>query len=166
MKRRHAFTLIETLVTMTVGGTLMTLALALLQQSMVLSSTAKRAADKDSAANRLVNQFRFDVGVAEEVTIPSPDTVRLGIEGGEVEYVVADGHITSERTSKSDKTKREEFSLGPLCEVKFELHEQPDRATLTLSRRSKLKHVAPRVWRQASATVGRLRVDFPQEASP
>ncbi len=171
MKRRHAFTLIETLVSMTVGGTLMTLALALLQQSMALSSTAKRVAYEDSTANRLVDQFRFDVGVAEEVTIQSPDTVSLGGESGEVVYVVANGRITSERTSKSewasenDKTRREVFSLGPLCDVKFEMHKQPDRATLTLSRRSELKQVAPRVWRQASAIVGCLRVDVHQEAS-
>ncbi len=171
MKRRHGFTLIEMLLTMTVGSVLMVLGMSLLQQAMTLSSQASNHRDFDSAANRLCDQFRSDVRDATIASVGQDQTLSMELAEHEVQYNFGNHRVTRSRTiharavdaADSDQTaSHETYDVGPSSELSVEILESPRRIVLVIRRSSSLKHLPSRVDRHVSAVVGRRGIVDPE----
>ena len=160
MIQRRGFSLIEMLLTMTVGSALMALAMTLLQQAMTLSSQTRRQCDSDRATHRLCEQFRRDAHTASAVTTNTSDETVFTVDSDSVIYRVLDGTVTR---TKSTHQEKERYDLGAAASVTIEMLDQPERISLTVRRQPTLKHVGPRIDRQIAVTVGRLAVTTASE---
>ena len=145
MIQRRGFSLIEMLLTMTVGSALMVLAMTLLQQAMTLSSQTRRQCDSDRATHRLCEQFRRDAHTASAVTTNTSEETVFAIDSDSVIYRVLDGTVTRTRSIQQEN---ERYDLGPSASVEIKTLDQPERIRLTVRRQPSLKHVGPRIDRQ------------------
>lgn len=66
MRHRAAHTLVELVVSMTVGSALMVLAVGLLHQSLSLASTARTRANQFRTLDRLAQDFRRDAHLCDK----------------------------------------------------------------------------------------------------
>ncbi len=88
MRHRAAHTLVELVVSMTVGSALMVLAVGLLHQSLSLASTARTRANQFRTLDRLAQDFRRDAHLATSVVTPDAQRLELTTEdGGVIRYL-------------------------------------------------------------------------------
>lgn len=166
MIQRRGFSLIEMLLTMTVGSALMVLAMTLLQQAMTLSSQTRGQCESDRATHRLCEQFRRDAHIATTVTTQDNLETIFTVDSERITYQILDGAVT--RTTSTghqgqERSGHEQYELGESTSVTIERLEQPERVSLTVRRQPMLKHVGPRIDRQIAVTVGRLAVGTASE---
>lgn len=156
MKQRSAFTLVELLTTLTLGSSIMLLAIGLVHQSMSMSKLAKVRWEHDQASARLAQLFRSDAHMAAELISLSPDSVSLKlIDGSVVNYKSQDSNVTWEKTSPNSEKSREKFSFEANCRAAFQRVESPDRIVLQLERQSENTELAPRVDLRIVSIIGR-----------
>jgi prepilin-type N-terminal cleavage/methylation domain-containing protein len=156
MKRRQGFTLIEMLLTMSVGSLLMVLAMTLLQQAMTLSSQTRSQCDADRVIHRLCEQFRRDAHSASAVSTDDQLVVTLVGDSKNIVYRFLNSTVT--RSTSGESIENEQYDLGKSANVTIEMLEQPEQIRLTVLREPKLKHIGPRIERQIALTVGRFAV--------
>ncbi len=136
MKRRRAFTLVETLMTMTMGSSLMLLAIGLVHQSMSTSKLAKLRGEHDRSIARLAQQFRRDVHSASEIQSCAPEKVTLSMnDGSTVTFKVEGTKVTWEKVSVDSVVAREWFQFDTRCNAKFAEHSKPKGVVLTVERK-------------------------------
>ncbi len=169
--KRPAFTLIELVLTMTVGSSLMVLSIGLLQQSMRLATLARHRAETHRALDRLASEFRHDLHRAVQCSIEQPNRIDLVMgDSTEVSYIAQSNVVTREQggggeaQDASQPLRRESYDLGEGGSATFEKSDRADLASMTISTAS----VAgpPRTDRHVTAAVGRLTRLESTEASP
>ncbi len=162
MIQRRGFSLIEMLLTMTVGSALMVLAMTLLQQAMSLSSQTQKQCDSDRTTHQLCEQFRRDAHSASTViTNDHAETIFI-VDFESVLYRVLDGTVIRTRPTQQEY---ERYKLGESASVTIEPLDPPTRISLTVRRQPSLKHVGPRTDRQVTVSVGRFTRTTPDETS-
>ncbi|MCC7333722.1 MAG: hypothetical protein IT422_01410 [Pirellulaceae bacterium] len=93
--RKQAFTLIEMLVALSFGSSIMLTAVALVHSVFQLQSQAQTRLEQTSILDRYVEQFRRDVSLAVRFELPTEKTLRLFFVGERrVEYQTDENHIT------------------------------------------------------------------------
>ena len=93
--RMRGFTLIETLVAVSFGSSIMLTAVALVHTAFQLQSQAQTRLEQTSILDRYVEQFRRDVSLAVRFELPTEKTLRLFFVGERrVEYQTDENHIT------------------------------------------------------------------------
>ncbi len=158
MKRTRAFTLIEMLMTMTMGSSLMLLAIGLVHQSLSLSKLGKVRGEHDLTVSRLAQQFRADVHSAATVKAASADSLQLEMpDGTAITYSVKDATLQRFRTTIEGVNGYEQFRFEPLCRVQFRSQTADEVVLLQLERRNVDQQVPPRVELQVASRVGRWR---------
>ncbi len=169
MKRDRGFSLLEMILTMSVGSVLMVLAMTVLQQAMTLSTQAREQREADAALNRLCDQFRRDVHDADTVDLSQDDAVLLMIRDEVVDYDLSSprarrsvlGRVRMSAGKEAREPKaRESYDVGASTQFSIERLESPQRVMLTVRRLSPLRHLEPRIDRQISAVVGRSNSDL------
>jgi prepilin-type N-terminal cleavage/methylation domain-containing protein len=156
MKRRKAFTLVEMLMTMTMGSSLMLLAIGLVHQAMSMSKLAKVRGEHDHSLARLALQFRSDVHLAPELVSAAPDSVHLKLaDESTVTYKREAANVTREKTGLGSEVARELFRLDERCVVTFANETNPDRVVLLVERRVEIAEVSSPVDLRVVAVVGR-----------
>lgn len=169
MKIRRGFSLIEMILTMSVGSALMVLAMSLLQQAMTLSTQARDQREADSTMNRLCDQFRRDLHEAKFVNVDQGRNVSMQVDNQVITYNFHNHRVSRKLLDEvrlingkeaGEPSQREIYDVGASSEFSIEKLDSPQRVVLTIRRSSPLKHLEPRIDRQISAVVGRLDVDF------
>lgn len=93
--RRQGFTLIEMLVAISFGSSIMLTAVALVHTAFNLQSQAQSRLEQASTLDRYVEQFRRDASVAGRVELPAETTLKLfSVDELRVEYQVEENQIT------------------------------------------------------------------------
>ena len=156
MKRRNAFTLVEMLMTMTMGSSLMLLAIGLVHQSMSMSKLAKIRGEHDQSLARLTQQFRVDVHLASELTSVSTDLLSLKFaDNSLVTYKYGAANVTREKTGPGSEVARELFRFDERCLVTFANQLSPNRVVVQVERRMENTEVPSPIDLQVVAVVGR-----------
>ncbi len=154
MNPRRGFTLTELLVVMAAGSSVMLTGVAMLHQSLRLTSATRQRAAEHQTLFRLADQFRRDVHFAEELVVESPESVRISIHGGDIVQYRAEpagcervvlapppqdaapdaGDANETDNAAAKPRQRESYRLLPGGVVRFETLELPQRAALELIR--------------------------------
>jgi prepilin-type N-terminal cleavage/methylation domain-containing protein len=156
MKQRKAFTLVELLMTMTMGSSLMLLAIGLVHQSMSMSKLAKIRGDHDRTLARLAQQFRSDIHRATELVSVSNDAVKLKlVEESYVTYKRDAAIVTRELMVPTGVEARELFRFDEWCTATFSSQSVPLRIRLQVERKLEHSEIPLPVDLRVEAVVGR-----------
>jgi prepilin-type N-terminal cleavage/methylation domain-containing protein len=159
MNQRHGFTLVELLVTMILGSTLMVLAVGLVHQTLSLSSASRQRDDHMRSLNRLARQFRFDVHRATTCTVTTPDRMQLEMPDDSVVTFRAEANrVTRTQPTSDGPTRRAAFLLLPDSSIQFEALDDPVRALVTVARPMITVSHEDVIDRKTEAVVGRLAI--------
>ena len=115
MKKRHGFTLIETLVVMAVLTILLSLGIALVAGLMRLERMTARSMAAHVAVSRLIDQWRDDVHAATEILEQhethrsGPTCLILKIGSSVTVYTVVSGRI--DRATNGSGPRNERYAL-------------------------------------------------------
>ena len=158
MNRNRAFTLVEVLLTLTMGSSLMILAIGLVHQSLSLSKLGKVRGEHDMNVSRLAQQFRQDVHATEAVTATSTDALQLEmLDGSTVVYSTVEAGLRRVHTLREGPNAQDLFTFEPLCSIQFQAHSSNQVVQLQLERRFDDKQIAPRVELQVVARISRWK---------
>lgn len=156
MKPRSAFTLVELLMSLTMGGSVMLLAIGLVHQSMSMSKLSKVRWEHDQSTARLAQQFRNDVHFASALTSASADLVELKLtDDSTITYKCEAARVIWEKTSSGSEVARELFQFDEGSRVTFSKEANPERVALQLVRQSERTEFPSRVELRVVSIVGR-----------
>jgi prepilin-type N-terminal cleavage/methylation domain-containing protein len=111
---RRAFTLIEMLVTVSIGAVLMSIAISLLMALSEAEQGGRTHVEQNRAIQRLADQFRRDAHAAEDVVVDgsSPKEWQLKLTGNEVaRYAVKGDDLAREERTGTKVIRRESYQL-------------------------------------------------------
>lgn len=182
-KCRDAFTLIEMVLTFSAGSSLLLLAVSLVSQSMSLSKSSMRRAEKDRFMARLEHDFREDVHMATSAEVNEVGSLLLQRSDDlQVTYRFSDDRILRECRAATDKDQpanaagdatsdaalmSEDYRLESGSTALFSVLSMPARAELSVERRLPGTGEEKRVDSHVVALVGKWqRLESSQGQSP
>jgi len=152
-QKRKAYTLVEVITSMSLGMSLMGLAIGLVHQSMTIKSISDQRARHDRNSQRLLEEFRNDVHAAVScVTIEDGIDVLLPA-GKRIEYVTQNSYVTRIEPMTEDLIRREAYEMSEPFFAQFSIAGDPSQAILTI--KCRCGNDGERVDRQAIVRVGR-----------
>ena len=167
MKRPNAFSLTELVIVMSAGSAVMMLAVGLIHQAMSLASTANQRGDHQRTLDRVAQQFRQDVHLADQCDAPAAGQIQLTMsDGSTVSYRVSDAGVTRQQTKEDDALRHEDFEFPEGVSIVLETQDEPARGVMTIATHSISPRVAERVDRHVVAVVGRMTAHANAEVSP
>ncbi|WP_372717528.1 type II secretion system protein J [Novipirellula sp.] len=158
MKRdQQGHTLIELVVSMAAGSTLMALAIGLVHQTMTMSNVSSERASHDRDSQRLVEQFRWDVHHSEEVQNTADSFVVVRNDAHTVDYQSEGNEVIRIEHRDRNEVRRESYTLAESYVATFSKKQDQQQATLEIRYVPDQRGYADRVDRQITATAGRYR---------
>lgn len=167
MKRRIGHTLIELCVTMSIGSSLMVVAIGLVHQSLTLASAARGRAAAHRVIDRLAHDMRRDVHVSNEAEAISPQQIDVSWEDGSVvQYRIVDHRVQRVQLDNGTPVRRNAYELGESVVATFRLLNQPPRVVLSLQPAAAVEGPQPSTAREISAVIGRRLAHQRAEVMP
>ncbi|EMI21894.1 putative secreted protein [Rhodopirellula maiorica SM1] len=157
IRQRKGHTLIELVVSMAAGSTLMTLAMGLVHQTMTMSRVSNERAKHDRDSQRLVEQFRWDVHHSDDVHRSADLFIVETTDGRRVAYQSDANEVTRSEYRDGNTVRRENYALAESYTATLTANQTQQRATLEISFVSNQTRYADRLERQITAAVGRYR---------
>ncbi|MGI9455342.1 MAG: PulJ/GspJ family protein [Aeoliella sp.] len=158
MKHRPAFTLVELLISMSIGATLMALAIGVVHRTMNLQSAARAQEASHRAAAQLSRQFRRDIHRSASVAL-NDGGVTLSVETPSgilpTTYAFDDGTLIREQIKGDGRRHREQYHFGRHAQFDIRVEPEPRRIVLTVEK-AVIARETPRVLLHCEAVVGRL----------
>ncbi len=171
MNNQRAFTLVEMMVSISVGSVLMGLALGMVHRTMRAESTARTHAQVERTTALLSRQFRSDIHRAKTVLLDDQQSdspsLRLMIPNQRpITYRIENNSLHRQQQQGDEQTHIELFPFPDDHILKFVEMTRPPRIVLTLEHDTKLVGVAPRIRLHVEAVVGQfLRLGQSKEVS-
>ena len=157
MKQRTGSMLAEAVICMSIGSSLMLLAISIAHQALTTSSNTRHRCDLNRIGMRLEQQLRSDVHRAQSLANTAADRVEIELhDKTTVTYAVADRDILRTRSLPSGEKEYERFALGDDRSATFRSLDDPARLELTVLYTTRLDHVAPRIELHVVAVTGKL----------
>ncbi len=130
--------MVELLVVMSTGSTLLVLAIGLIHQAMTLSAVTQAESDCQFAMQRLTVAFRIDVQRAQRCSVETPERIELVMsDDSVVTYVDETGAVIRNQTAVDQSRSRESYRLLPTTTAMFESLDDSQIAALTVARSTK-----------------------------
>lgn len=148
-RRRFGFTLIEMLVVMTAGMTVLMLAIGMIQKSMHLAAVNRTKMDQSTVTDRFLREFRRDAHQAVSFELDQ-ELMFLLPTGSQVRYTIDANTVTRILIVESKTAAKEVFDIGDDRQATFASAE-PERISL----RIETIKPATRLDRHVTAVVGR-----------
>jgi len=156
--RRQGISLIELILALSLGSTVMVLAVTLVHRTLTHVSIAAERFDHQTAMNRLVQSFRSDVHRATDAQLSSPNLLRLRMpDDVVVTYRCQSGVVRRSEPLSDDRERRESFAFLAQTEVVFERLASPERIAFSATRKGLLKESQSIVDRRVQGVIGRRR---------
>ncbi len=158
MNRHHqGHTLIELIVSMAAGSTLLGLAMGLVHQTMTMSNVSSERASHDRDSQRLVEQFRSDVHHGEDVRSTAESFVVVRNDGHMVDYRSEGNDVIRREHRDGNTMRRESYTLAESYVATFSKKQDQQQATLEIRFVPDQRGYPERVDRQITASAGRYR---------
>ncbi|QDT00791.1 PulJ/GspJ family protein [Adhaeretor mobilis] len=172
--RRHrsrGFTLVELLISISVGSVLLGLAINMVSRTMRVESGTRTQSQVERTALRLSRQFRSDVHQATSITFivqqtqlasKQAPTLQLEVPGqGPITYQVQPAGLIRLQQRMDAKTQQNQayhdlYAFPQDYQVQFTELAEPARAVLTLLKETHLVGVPPQVRLHVEAVLGRF----------
>lgn len=155
MIKRHGISLIETVLTLTAGGSIMLAAVGLVHQTMRLQTHAQQESRTNVTSTKLIEQFRRDIHSADALSL-SRQTLEIASSSPvSIAYSAKDNELLrmESRDGKNTKVESVAFDENIACSVSVLM--DPMRGELTLTYNSNLANEPPRVERKVQAVAGK-----------
>ncbi|WP_442505187.1 PulJ/GspJ family protein [Novipirellula sp. SH528] len=149
-------TLIELVVSMAAGGTLMALAMGLVHQSMTWSTIGNSRAAHDRECQRMVDQFRSDVHRCDQVVRGESVYQLLRGDWLSVIYKTEANQITRTEADEGNTVRLETYTLAKSYTASFDYSESKNEASLAIRFDTDSYGYESRIDRHAIAKLGRL----------
>lgn len=154
----HGFTLIETLVAVSFGSSIMLTAVALVHTAFKMQSLTQKRVELTCTLDRYVEQFRRDVSLADRVELPTEKTLKLFFVGEQqVEYHTDENRIMRRSFDGDQPRQVEQVQLEVGRTTRFT---QSDFGRCVmfdiLEREDNQSADTPRTMRQMVVAVGRM----------
>jgi len=172
MNNHRGFTLVEMIVIMSVGSSLLLLATGVVHRTMRIESSSRERADDYRTARRLSHDFRRDAHQAESCRVSDeadgPPTIRLSLpDQDDVIYTVARGMVLREQRLAEGQVRYEPYYFPTGYRTAFAQVFRPRRAVLSVEQDLGLAGEPPRTLVHVEAEVGRLlRLAQVEETAP
>lgn len=158
MKHRLGYTLVELLMTLTVGSTLLVLAIGMVHKSMLISESTQRRCEQLLATDRFVEQFRNDLHYGKQVDCDSASELSVVCgDNSKIAYRAEANRITREQSLDTNQIRREELVLDDNSFGQFKKHSQSNITGLTIRSNIDLCDTETRIERNIEAVIGLLR---------
>lgn len=149
-----AFTLIELIITMTMGSALMFMAVGLIHQAMSLGTLAREHGNQARTRSQLTAEFRRDVHLAVSCEVNQNRLMLKMADDQTVGYWFDSSQVQREETLADQQLRHETYSFSGSTEVAFDVREEPQRAVLTILRQLPTKPASTRVECEVAAVIG------------
>jgi type II secretory pathway pseudopilin PulG len=138
MNIRRGVSLIETMVAVSVSATILLVSVGWIHQSFKLAKTVKQKQQHHQQLIRLGDQFRQDVRLCQQVSRDAEGRwVLRNSQRGDVVYEVDKAMVSrAYRSTATEKTHHERYSLMSGSDVRWDDSELPQWITLTITRSS------------------------------
>lgn len=157
MRRRRAFTLVEMLIAISLGSSLLLLATQMIHQTMNVSRTNQDRADVALSESRFARQFRRDVHQAISFDLLDEGHLILSLsDNRECSYAFRAGNVERRLLQEGELLQVEAFNLGEGGVVTIEELSTPKRLSAKLVRVSGIRHLDPLLNRKVEAVVGKM----------
>ena len=128
---RTAFTLIEMLITIAIGSSIMVTSVSLLHKSFQLHKTVNERVQREQLLDRFIQQFRSDLYAATDVEILPTSRVLLEFaDQDEVVYFAQGSQLVRESTRQG--RQRQSVELGQSMTASFDLTDDGQRVVLVV----------------------------------
>jgi prepilin-type N-terminal cleavage/methylation domain-containing protein len=158
MNHRPAFTLVELLISMSIGATLMALAIGVVHRTMNLQSAARAQEAGHRAAAQLSRQFRRDIHRSASVAL-NDGGVTLSVETPSgvlpTTYSFDGGTLIREQIQGDGRRHREQYQFGRRAQFDIRVEAEPRRVVLMI-KQDIVAREASRVLVHCEAVIGRL----------
>lgn len=128
---RVGFSLIETMLAVTLGSVVMLMAVGLVHRGMVYHAETQSRVERSHAFNRITESFRRDVHGATQVEIANDNLTLVNELGESIRYFANGNHLNCERTFHNAKHS-EQVILAADQTVEFARSESPRLCSLEL----------------------------------
>lgn len=156
-RRHRGSMLVELLMSMAAGSTLMLLAIGLVHQSLTISREGAHDIDRIRTVAQLASQFRHDAHRAAEATAESETELHMKLsDESEVVYRVSDHRLTRRHELSSGQVQSESFNFDSSDSVTLVAPDEPKRAELRIVRDTGLRDIGPRTVLHVVAAVNKL----------
>ena len=136
--QRTGSTLVELMLSMTAGSTIMLLAISLVHQTMTLTEKSNFRSDHQRKLDLVGERFRRDVHLAESVSqtigVSVDDTALTLVltDHSEVSYSAIGNTIVRQSKNSPNGNEFDRFVLDPSSAARVQVTTSPDRAVLTV----------------------------------
>ncbi len=148
---RVGFSLIETMLAVTLGSVVMVLAVGLVHRGMAYHADTQNRVERSHSFNRFTESFRRDVHGATQVEIANNNLTLVNELGERIRYFANGSHLNCERTFDNSK-RSEQVELAPDQTVEFAWSESPQLCSLEL--RATASDTTSRALRRIVVAVG------------
>lgn len=166
MRRRSAFTMIETMTAVAVGGLLLTAITLFAHQFLQAAHEIEMNLDFHDRLERLGERFREDVRAAETVAVDAAgDAFTIEPSGErEIRYRANEKWVVRRELEKDKAVSEERALLPPGSVVRFEIDSA--RAALLLLTRGDRGRGSAKTLRRIEATIGSDRRFLKERTAP
>lgn len=159
--RRDAFSLVEILVTLSIGSTVLAIAVGTVHRSMLVSDTAQDTARQTLQLNRFLEQFRNDVHLGKSIALHSTQSLTMELaDGSTVDYGVEANLVTRNQETSGVAPIREYFVLAENTKASFAFDEASRLTSLRILKDLELFMTPPRLERFVEAILGRTATSY------
>lgn len=131
-QRRKAFSLIEMLMTISIGSTVMLTSVALLHKSLQLQTRSQNRAERAHTLDHFIETFRRDVHAASEAESASASNLTLSLSSGErVTYSAQENRLVREHQSEAGRHV-EQVELAEYESASYQLQSDGQIAVLEI----------------------------------
>ncbi len=154
----QGFTLIETLVAVSFGSSIMLAAVSLVHTAFKLQSLTQTRLEQTSTLDRYVEQFRRDVSLADRVELPTEKTLKMFfIDQQSMEYRVDENRIARRSFAGETLQQLEQVQLQAGRTAQFTQSDSGRCVVLDIVESAGSRSVdAPRMVRQIVVGMGRM----------
>ncbi|TWU32983.1 PulJ/GspJ family protein [Novipirellula artificiosorum] len=147
-------TLIEMVVSMSVGTSLMVLAVGLVHQSMRIKSISDERSDQNRTTQRLIQHFRDDVHHARSIETVANGMKIITPDEQQITYLVETEQVDRMETRPDGRVRRESYLLAKSFAAAFAVTSDQQQAEVVIQ--CVFENEKPRIDRRGIANVGRL----------
>ena len=134
MKQRMGSTLVELVLSMSAGSTVMLLAISLVHQTMTSTDKSRHLADSNRTFDQLAHSVRRDVRMAAEVDVTSSDSCLIkNPDGSSVSYTCLNHSVVRQLRGTTLVNENERFILGDKSEFQFVDEHEGKRGDLSVA---------------------------------
>jgi type II secretory pathway component PulJ len=158
MTQRKGSTLVELVLSMSAGSTVMLLAICLVHQTMTMTQISKHRSDHDRTLDQFAQCFRRDVHLSMEVVPSDSNSLALRFsDGSEATYTVDDHAVSRKRKDGPDGDEFERFVLGNKSTARLEWIPSTKLALLVVLSETGIKERPSKPDLVVEAMVGRWK---------